>query len=80
MSSTKLESVALVIGYQTGTGLLTGQVSHLVCQYHGKMFVVPCRTDSERRNPAKIGVRVVVVYSELVKGVPFEARLQKDIR
>lgn len=78
--SSKVETIATVIGYQSGTGLYTGMTSHLMCEYHGKMFRVECRTNSERRNPSKIGSRIVISYSEVENGVPSNAIFQKLVK
>ena len=75
-----METIATVIGYQSGTGLIIGMTSHLMCEYRGKMFRVECRTDSERKNPPKIGLRVLLSYSEVVNGIPSNAKIKKIIK
>ena len=77
MEQSPQRSQVVVIGYQTGTGKHVGLTSHLMCEYRGRMFRVPCDSPDVCRVPPRIGTRVLVEYSGTPDGLPVNPTVVK---
>jgi len=66
------DAECMVIGHEDGKGKYRGMCGALVCQYHGKMFMVGSGlTDADRAAPPKMGTVITFGYSEIGKtGLP----------
>jgi len=66
MEQTPQRTQLVVIGYQTGTGKHVGLTSHLMCEYHGRMFRVPCVSPDVRYSGMSGGLPVNPTVVKLV--------------